>query len=574
MRIVGPNCIGVVNYLRGAGMTFSAMPDQPVRPQRAVGVISQSGALGFAMALAIVRGVPISHVLTSGNSCDVSMADYIDYLVAEPACAAVACLFEGIADPTRILSAARRAKQAGKPLVICKLATSESGARASLSHTGSLAGSHAAYRAALTEVGAILVDQFEALIETAAFFAKAPKPRGRGIAVVATSGGAGIMAADMAERHLVDLPQPNDATRIVLETHIPEYGSARNPCDVTAQVLTDPESLNACVRALFADPAFTAIVVPSVYAYPPAAKRVPALGAAAAAQGKLVCNVWVNEWLAGPGALEAERDPNTALFRSMDRCFATLAVWLARTEAAPDAARLVAEAARIEAARLLSRHEPGQVIGEQHAKTILAQYGVPVVGECLVANVAAAIAAAEAFAAPVALKIVSADLPHKSEAGVIRLGLSGAEAVRDAYATILANAAKAGAGVEGVLVQPMVPAGLEIVIGARTDPQFGPLIVVGFGGVLVELLQDSALALAPISPAKALSLLRRLKGSRLFAGFRGTPAIDLEALAHTVARVSEFAADHAGLVAELDVNPLICGPDGLIAVDALIIRTS
>jgi acetyl-CoA synthetase len=576
LRIVGPNCIGLVNYLCGAGMTFSAMPDQTETPQRAIGVISQSGALGFAMSLAIIRGVPISHVLTSGNSCDVSMADYIDYLVAEPSCAAIACLFEGIADPTGILAAARRAQAAGKPLVVCKLATSESGARASLSHTGSLAGSHVAYRAALSDAGAILVERFEALIETAAFFAKAPKPTASGIAVVATSGGAGIMAADHAERHGVDLPQPGDAARAVLESHIPEYGSARNPCDVTAQVLTDPESLNACARALFDDPAFTALVVPSVYAYAPAAKRIPVLGAAASAAGKLVCNVWVNEWLEGPGALEAERDPNTVLFRSMDRCFATLAAWFARAETAPDPQphlRLTSEANRAEVGRMLAGHQPGQVIGEQAAKTMLASYGVPVVSERLVQNAADAVAAAEAFGLQVALKVASADLPHKTEAGVIRLNVVGAAAVREAYAAILANATKAGARVEGVLVQPMVPAGTEMVVGARIDPQFGPLITVGFGGILVEVLQDSATALAPISPAKAMTMLRRLKGQRLFAGFRGAPAVDLTALAELVSRVSEFAADHAAMISELDINPLICTGTTFLAVDALIVRT-
>ncbi len=576
MRIVGPNCIGLVNYLRGAGMTFSAMPNQHTVSNRAIGVISQSGALGFAMSLAIMRGVPISHVLTSGNSCDVNMADYIQYLVAEPGCASIACLFEGIADPRPLLAAAQQARRAGKPLVICKLATSESGARASLSHTGALAGSYAAYRAALTEAGAILVDRFEALMETAAFFAKAPKPKGRGIAVVATSGGAGIMAADQAERAGVDLPQPNNAARQVLEAHIPEYGSARNPCDVTAQVLTDPESLNACVRALLADPAFTALVVPSVYAYAPAAKRVPVLGAAAAAAGKLICNVWTNEWLEGPGALEAERDPNTVLFRSMERCFATLAVWLARAEREREAEapkqRLSAASARDEAAVLLNQHAPGQVIGEHAAKTILALYGVPVIGEILAASAAEAMAAFTAFGTPVALKVVSPDLPHKTEAGVIRLGLTNPSAVQEAYATILANAANADARVEGVLVQPMGPPGIEMVIGGKVDPQFGPLIVVGFGGILVELLQDSALTIAPVSPARALEMLRGLKGARLFAGFRGTSGVDLEALADVIVRVSEFVADQAELITELDINPLICTGSQILAVDALIVR--
>jgi acetyl-CoA synthetase len=574
MRIVGPNCLGLVNYLCGAGMTFSAMPDQDIPPTRAIGVISQSGALGFAMSLAIMRAVPISHVLTCGNSCDVDMADYIDYLVAEPDCAAIACLFEGMADPRRILAAARRAAVAGKPLVVCKLAASESGARASLSHTGSLAGSHAAYRAALSDAGAILVDKFEALIETAAFFAKAPPARAMGIAVVATSGGAAIMAADQAELHGVALPQPAPQTTLILEAHIPEYGSARNPCDVTAQVITDPESLNNCAKALFADPAFAALVVPSVYAYAPAAKRIPVLSAAAVAEGKLVCNVWANEWLEGPGAIEAERDPNTALFRSMDRCFATLAQWLARSQPAlPPWQRLTDPACRAQAAALL-RAQPGPMIGERAAKAILAIYGLPVVGEALVADADAAVAAARRFGFPVAIKVESVDLPHKTEAGVIRLDLADEASVRAAYAEVMANAARAGARVAGVLVQPMVPAGIEMVIGARIDPLFGPLVVVGFGGILVELLADTALALAPLSPARALSMLQGLKAARLFAGYRGAPGVDLPALADLVARASEFAADQAELITELDINPLICTGPRMRAVDALIGRKS
>ena len=275
MRIVGPNCIGVVNAPLDMRVTFMDITPIPPPRRQSIGMVSQSGALGMALAQAVVRGMSFSHVLTSGNSCDVDMADYISYLVDDPSCAAIACVFEGMAEPERMLIAAERAWQRDKPLIVFKMATGEQGAAAAMSHTGSLAGSQAAYRAVFRRAGAILVEDYEALAETAAFFAKAPPPKAKGVAVVAASGGAAIMAADRAEQFGVALPQPNDAVREILLSHIPEFGSARNPCDVTAQILANPESLNACADALLGDPTYGALVVPQTYGYGPSAKRIP-----------------------------------------------------------------------------------------------------------------------------------------------------------------------------------------------------------------------------------------------------------------------------------------------------------
>ncbi len=569
LPIVGPNCLGIVNYAASAWMTFFTPPPQASIRPASIGVVSQSGALGFAMAQAVEHGASVCHLLTSGNSCDVDMADYVAYLAAEPACKAIACMFEGMAEPARLIAAVERASEAGRRVVICKIATGASGAAAALSHTGSLAGSDAAWRAAFARAGAVVVEDFEAVMEAAAFFAKAPPPRAGGIAVLATSGGAAIMAADKADKYAVPLPQPAAATRAVLESRIPEYGSARNPCDVTAQVLTDPDSLGACAGALLDDPAYAALLVPQVFASERVPMRVAQLSALAERAGKLVCHVWVNEFLEGPGAREAEQAPHTALFRSMDRCFATLAAWLRpvppRTtlgrSAPPDAAARVGAALRAAA---------GRTLGEREAKSLLALYGVPVTDERLCASAEEAVAAAAAFGTAVALKVESPDLPHKTEAGVIRLGLAGAQAVREAYAAVMANAARAGARVEGVLVQPMAPAGVEIMVGARIDPLFGPLILVGLGGVLVEVLKDTAVDLAPVAPAQALAMLERLKGRALLDGFRGAPAVDRARLADVICRLSEFAADQAALIRELDVNPLICAGATIVAVDALI----
>ena len=579
LRIVGPNCIGVVNTTSDARITFMDLAPKMEPGPRAIGIISQSGALGMSLAQASSRGIAVSHVLTSGNSCDVDMADYVNFLAEEPDCAAIALVFEGMAEPQRLLRACETAWEANKPLVIYKMASGEQGATAAMSHTGSLAGSHAAYQAAFKRAGAIVVDDFEHLLETAAFLAKSPAPQARGVAVVATSGGAAIMAADRAEQHGVDLPQPSDGVRAVLEQHVPEFGAVRNPCDVTAQVLSNPASLAACANALLGSPDYAALIVPHPYAHAPSIGRIAVFNELAAANGKPICMGWISEWMGGPGMREIESSRHVSLFRSMNNLFATIHAWIWREEkrqakVAP-ARRFAPASAKAAAAKLIAA-AANTTLTEREAKEVLALYGVPVVGEKLVGSEAEAVEAAEALGLPVVLKVESPDLPHKTEAGVIRLNLKTAADVRAGYAAVMANAAKVSPPprINGVLVQPMVPQGVEMVVGARVDPLFGPLVVVGLGGILVELLKDTALLPAPVSHDEALDMLRSLQGVKLLEGFRGMPATDLNRLAEIVCRVAEFADDQRAVIAELDVNPLICAGDRITAVDALIIRAA
>ncbi len=575
MPLIGPNCIGIANYATQARVTFMPQGETPAPPGGSIGVVSQSGALGFALAQAVERGVPIGHVLTAGNSADVDVADYVAFLAEDPACAAIALLFEGMAAPRRLLAAARLAWAKGKPVVACKLAVGAEGAAAALSHTGSLAGTQAAYGAAFEQAGVVLVDRFEALIETAAFLAKAPPPRARGVAVIATSGGAAIMAADKAEAHGLPLPQPGPEAAGVLAARIPEFGSARNPCDVTAQVLNDPDSLPACAHALLEDPAFGALVVPSVYASPAAVARVAQYGQWARRHGKPVVSVWLAEFLATEDARAMEAEAGVPLVRSMDRCFATLAAWhrLAERRAAPPPPPPAPTPPEtLFRAKTLLAAAAHPTLGEREAKAVLALYGLPVAEESLVSDADAAVAAAATLGGPVALKVESPDLPHKTEAGVIRLNLRSPAEIRAAFSAVWTNATAADARIAGVLVQRMIPAGVEILIGGRIDPLFGPLIVVGFGGVLVELLADRAVALAPLSVEEAGRLLASLKGAALLDGFRGAPPVDRHRLAWVISRMGDFLADHAGDLVELDINPLICAGETIVAVDALIVR--
>ncbi len=577
MRIVGPNCIGLVNNHIRAGLLFVATyATMPWRPG-SIGVVSQSGGLGHATLQAVERGGSFSHFFAAGNSADVDVCDYVSYLAEDPTCRVITCAAEGLKDGERLLEAGERALAADKPIVFYKMATANAAAKAAMSHTGTLAGSNAAYDAAFKRLGIISVDNLEDIWETASFLAKAGKPKASGVAAVAASGGACVITLDHAERQGVAMPPPSAATMAVLEANVPEFGSAGNPCDITAQVATNPKSYEACAEALLSDPAYGALVVMA-----PTIDRVntPARAAMfsqlAEKIGKPVCVSWLSEWLQGPGAEIYEADPYAALFQTTERCYHALAGWnwrAARIAAPRDAARTIEDGpAAQEARRLLNAAGPR--ITEREAKEILAAYGVPVARDAVVQTGDAAVAAAAAIGYPVVLKVESPDIPHKTEAGVVRLGLKDDASVRRACDEIMAAAGRLEPTpqIRGVLVQPMIVAGTEIVVGTRLDPTFGPLIVVGMGGILVELLRDSAADLAPVGHAQALAMLQSLRGYKLLTGFRGGAPADISRLADIVVRVSHLAADLSDEIAEIDVNPIICGPDRAIAVDALIVR--
>ncbi|CAD7337918.1 acetate--CoA ligase family protein [Sphingomonadales bacterium 56] len=576
MRIIGPNCIGLANFTIGANITFYSETQLVTPAAQSVGIVSQSGALGNALIQSIERGTQVSHMLASGNSCDVDVADFVSYLVDDSACRAIACLFEGMNDPSRMVEAARRAWAADKPLILYKIAESEQGASAAMSHTGSLAGSHAAYRASLERYGVVFVDQLEALMETAAFFAKTRRATAKAAAVIATSGGATVIAADKAEAHGIALLQPQAAAQAVLDANVPDFGSARNPCDVTAQVVNNPTSLTACLNALFADPTYGAIVLANPYASSGTVERIDTLGREAAQAGKAACWVSFTDWLEGPGLIHAERHPHVGLFRSFDRCFRTLSAWQWRSALrdAPvqEEAPALPASNRDQAAMLLDQ-AGSNTLTEREAKAIMALYDVPVVQERLVQSADEAVQAASGKY-PVVIKVESPSIPHKTEAGVIRLNLGDEAALRDAYSAIMANALRETSpnDIRGVLVQPMVPSGVELMIGVRNDPQFGPLLVVGMGGIMVELLRDTALLPAPVTVAEAENMLRKLKGFALLNGFRGADPVDFEQLVRVVCNVGCFAADHADRILEVDINPLICAGGRITAVDALIVR--
>jgi acyl-CoA synthetase (NDP forming) len=584
IKVIGPNTLGFVNFASTAMVSF-ASAELEVNPPRGpgVGIVSQSGALGFALGQSERRGVNLSHVLSFGNGADVHIADEIAFLAGDPGCAAIACLFEGMPHPAQLIEAGELAWRAGKAVVICKLGQGKEAATAALSHTGSLAGSAEAYMALFERAGFIVVREIERLVETAAFFAKTGRPKSRGVAALGASGGALIAATDAAEAHGVSMPQPPDDMKARLRPFVPDYGALRNPCDLTAMMVRDNSIAGKAVEAMLTGDTYGAMVAPQSSLSKGSLPRALGMAEVGARLGKPVCFSYSGGWLGGPGMFESEMNPHIQCFQSVDSCFATLAAWhkredrlLAYEKHGPRKLLRVSPADAAATAARLIEAAANRTLTEREAKQVLAAYGVPVVQEHLVHSASEAANAAQKLGFPVALKVESPALPHKTEAGVIRLNLKSADEVKAAYDAVMTNANKVSPkpAINGVLVQPMVPAGAEIMIGARIDPLFGPLIVAGLGGIFVELLKDTALQLAPVTHGEARAMLDKLKGQALLRGFRGSAPVELDVLTDVIIRLSELADDQQNRIAELDVNPLICAGNRVIAVDALIVRAA
>ncbi|WP_149539586.1 acetate--CoA ligase family protein [Siccirubricoccus phaeus] len=570
MPLVGVNCLGIVDHVLKAGVTFMPEYARMTAPAGGVAITSQSGALGYALMQAAERGYAVCHMTTAGNATDLDVCDLAAYQLSMPECRVVALAVEGLRDGRRLALLGAAAKAAGKPIVVLKLGRGEAGAAAAVSHTGSLAGSAAAWSAAFKRAGMVEVEDFEALLETAALFAKAGRPTAKGVAIVTASGGAGIMAADHAEALELDMPQPSAAAKAVLEAAIPDFGAARNPCDLTAQAASDPTSFGKCVLAMAADPQYGVIVYPQVYShYATTTARIKEIAELTEKGGKPIIVAWIPEQLEGPGAVAADASPVVPLFRSMRRLMRGIRLWHAyhdRVEEAPPAPPPgLAEA-------VAALPGKGAVLTEAEAKTLFAKVGVPVVEERRAATAEAAADQAAALGFPVVLKLDSPDIAHKTEVGGVKLNLPDAAAVKSAFAEIMASAKRHApeARLDGVLVQRMSRKGVELILGARRDPQFGPMILIGTGGVQAELWRDVALDLAPVTPARAEAMLRSLKGFPLLDGFRGAPRADLAAVAQAVSAFSMLAAEAGETLQEAEVNPLIVGDWGCLAVDGLV----
>ena len=586
MAVVGPNSEGFANIAAALCPTFSPAMDVsagPLLPKRPLGgqvsVISQSGGLGFAFFdRARGRNLAFRHIVTTGNEAFLETSDVLDYMIDEGKTDVFLLLLEDVKTPAKFRRAADKALQAGKPLIVAKIGQTEPGRRAVASHTAALAGSHAAYRAIFQHHGVIEGQDFDDMIDLAVgFLACGDKlPAGKRMGICTSSGGAGVWMADACAAAGLEVPLLDDATRKAIDVHLPSYGTSQNPVDSTAQgvhKLGYAEFARLVGQSPLIDGVIVVVTARRSAFLETDLPKLQALGR----DSKKPVFMWTYT-LPSERSVEILNEAGYPLFTGAPGCARTMRAMMdyralrerllrpaeAVTGAAPD---------RTVARKLLAAS--GSILCEWQVRPLLAAYGIGGDAGQLVHSAAEAEAAARALTRPVALKVQSADIPHKTEAGAVALDISGAGA-RAACDRVLAAAKRhaPNARIDGVLVQPMAPPGREVILGVNRDPQWGPLLMVGLGGVLVEALGDVALAPVPLDHTAARALLGRLKGAQLLGAFRGSPAADTDALIELIVRLSHFAADHADEIAEIDLNPVIVHGkgQGVSIVDALIVK--
>ncbi len=569
--ILGPNCQGLVNLARGIPLSFSASLDTDRRPTGHVAYVSQSGAFGFAsFAMAADAGAGFRYVVTTGNQSDLDVIDFARFLSEDPEVRLLLLYLEGISDGTRFLELLRFAHGKDLPVAVLKVGRSAVAREAAKSHTAALTGDENVWEAVFRQYGVLTLSDADDVTDVARMFGASKRTRGNRVCILSTSGGAGIIAADACDALGLAVPSLSEPLRREVERFIPGFGSSLNPVDMTAQVINDPEGFRNLLTLMEESPEVDMILtVISMITGDSGLRMAQDLADAYEAGKKPVACCWLIDDEHGRPFRDLLSSRGVPVFSSLRRAASSLSM-LAAWERRPALASC--ESCQ-EEGPLLPNPEGG--LTEAEAKALLASYGVPITRERLCRSLSESIAAAEEIGYPVALKVMSPDILHKTEAGVVALRVRDEEELRNTYGRILEKAEKfrPGARVRGVLVQEMVSGGQECIVGVRRDPVFGPVIAVGLGGIFVEVLKDVSLRLAPVDRQTVLSMLQELDGLPLLQGARGTPPRDVEALVSLVQSVSRMALNEPDLV-ELDVNPVMVLEQGrgAVAVDALIVR--
>ncbi len=576
IRFMGPNCVGVLDTRLPIDTTF--LPPPPPQPGE-VAFISQSGAMCSAVIdWANGLGIGLSRLVSVGNEADLTTTDLLGPLAEDPHTRVITLYLEGIAEARRFVAVAREIGHT-KPIIALKAGRTAGGRRAVVSHTGVLAGEDRAVDAAFRRSRVIRAMTSEELLDWARALAWCPLPEGRAMVVLTNAGGPGVVAADALEANGLALAGLTDATRDALRDLLPSAASVGNPVDMLASA--SPEQYAAALRILLADRNAhgVLVVLPPPPAYAAEAVAEALVPVVRAAEKPVVIALAGEQLLRRAGEVfTAARIP---AYRFPERAASALAVLVRRAEmlARPDEEPPRLDDVQPDVVRLLLRRalEPGAgaaaasgLVDPAGAACVLAGYGIRVAPLELARSAEQAAALADAMGYPVALKVASPHIPHKSDVGGVRLGLTGAAHVADGFEHVVrgARAACADARVLGAYVQPMVPGGQELIVGAVRDPQFGPLVMVGAGGVEVERMRDVAFALAPLGCKEAEELLDRTWAGRRLRGFRNVPPADRAAAIDVMLRLAQLAADFAE-IAEVEINPLRVLPEGqgAVAVD-------
>lgn len=576
VRILGPNCLGIVRTDIGLNATFSAGNARAGN----IAVISQSGALCTAILdWAEVNDVGFSSLVSTGITADVGFGEIIDWVALDPKTDSIMLYVEGIQDARRFMSALRAAART-KPVIVMKSGRSAPASRAAVSHTGALVGSDEVFDAALRRAGAVRVQNFAEFFSTAATLGSGARARGRRLAVVTNAGGPGVMAADHCADAGLELAALDTATLDALDAELPAAWSGQNPVDILGDA--GPERYQRAVAACLADTGVDAVLVVLT---PQAMTEPDAVADALLALRETVDKPLLACWIGGRSVQESRRRleqggiPAYATPAPAVHAFAALADWhdnqqqllqvpgplLRQDPALVDDARAIIEGALGEGRTVLRQAE---------SKAVLAAFRIPILHSLPAESPQQAMLIAQETGFPVAMKIDSPDITHKTDVGGVRLGLQTAREVRDAYGALMATVGERApeASLAGVVIEPMWRGrhGRELMIGLLRDEVFGPVVTFGIGGTLVEVIRDRAVSLAPLNRFLAGRLIEATRAARWLAAVRGTPAANREALVELLLRVSEMACE-LPMIREMDLNPVIADPDGAIAVDARIV---
>lgn len=568
IRVCGPNCLGLFNMRTGHTPTFSSFLEEGPTAPGPLGMVTQSGAFGtHLLALAARRGIQVGVWLSTGNESDVAVADGISFLADDPDTTAIACYVEQIKDGALFAEAVTRARANGKPVIAMKVGGSTIGAAAAASHTASLAGSDAVYDAALRQLGVERAKTPEDLIETAYACTRGRLPRSRRLAVVTISGGAGVLMADAAEEEGVELTPLAEASQQEVLGWVP-FAAPRNPVDLTAQVLNDPAILDKSFDLLLGREDFPAILgFYTTWASSPQMAE-PLFEAVRSAASRYPDRYVALSVIAAPEMQRRYEAAGVGLFEDPWRAVAAIAAAMRCYE------RLATPPLPVPPVPQHLPPLPGGPIAEHEAKRILAAAGVPVLTEILAASADEAAAAAASVGERLVLKIVSPQITHKTEVGGVMLDVPAAEAGA-AFGRLVerVKARAPQATIDGVLLSPMVQGGVEMILGVQDDAVFGPVVLLGLGGIYVEVLRDVTFRIAPFGVEEAHRMIAELRGAALLQGARGQPPCDVEALATALSQLSLFAAAQHGRFTSIDVNPLLVRPkgEGAAALDALIL---
>lgn len=572
LRLVGPNCLGVIDTLTPMNASFSAgMP-----PSGPMDFMSQSGALGTAILDWAQAGrLGLNKFVSLGNKADVSEIDLLDAWAEDPSSRVILCYVEGLPDGQAFIRTARRVSKQ-KPVVVLKSGVTRAGSRAVSSHTGSLAGSEQAYQAAFRQSGVIRATSLQDLFDYALGFGYLPPLKGDRIAIVTNAGGPGILATDALERSGLKLARFEPESLQSLEQFLPDAASAANPVDVLGDARAD--RYRFALEKVVADPNVDGVMViltPQAMTEIKETAQVIADMADASDLPILACFMGEKQIEPGAKLLEAHHVPN---FSFPERAAAVLQALSRyrtfRAMPAPDFESFDVDRQAVRAIFDKVLAEGRVAIGDSEAREILTAYGMHIPPSALAASPDEAVQAAAEMGYPVVLKIASPDILHKTDVGGVKVGLQTAEDVRDAFDLITYRAQRylPEARLWGCLVQKMVPTGVEVLIGMNRDPQFGPLVTFGLGGIYVETLRDVSFRVAPFSRQEAAEMIGEIRSHALLDGVRGKPAVDKEVLADTLLRISQLVLDFPE-IAELDINPFVVYPQGQggIAIDMRVI---